>query len=339
MSIEETGPADGRGAWRHAPCAPGGGPCRLRGLLPCSGMARVRFKLEKRARTEPADALCDAGRRGDRYHDRGRHHLHADRLQRARRRQRSVPAAGAATDPLAGCGDQGLAADPHRRRAGGWQPRRHLEYRRRGTIHRRRAGRHRHRLADPERRGSWILPSMLVAGLDRRSGVGRHPGAAQDPFQRQRDAVEPDADLCGDPSDELSGHRAVEGPAGLQFPADGAAHLRPDHADADPGHGGASTGCFSALIIALIMWVVMSRSVFGFQVRVVGSAPNAARHGGFSEKATVWLVFLLSGGLAGLAGIFEVTGPFAADVDSAFRPNYGFTAIIVAFLGRLTRSA
>ena len=60
------------------------------------------------------------------------------------------------------------------------------------------------------------------------------------------------------------------------------------------------------LIIALLMWFVMSRSVFGFQVRVVGSAPNAARHGGFSQKQTIWLVFLLSGGLAGLAGIFEV---------------------------------
>ena len=88
------------------------------------------------------------------------------------------------------------------------------------------------------------------------------------------------------------------------------------------------------LIIALLMWVVMTRSVFGFQVRVIGSAPNAARHGGFSQKLTIWLVFLLSGGLAGLAGIFEVTGPFQ-QMSLGFPQNYGFTAIIVAFLGRL----
>jgi simple sugar transport system permease protein len=67
---------------------------------------------------------------------------------------------------------------------------------------------------------------------------------------------------------------------------------------------------------------------------VVGSAPTAARYGGFSQKQTVWLVFLLSGGLAGLAGIFEVTGPFS-QMSLGFPQNYGFTAIIVAFLGRL----
>jgi simple sugar transport system permease protein len=93
-------------------------------------------------------------------------------------------------------------------------------------------------------------------------------------------------------------------------------------------------GVLLTLIIAVGVWILMSRSVFGFQVRVVGSAPQAARHGGFSAKQTIWLVFLLSGGLAGLAGIFEVTGPFQ-QMSLGFPQNYGFTAIIVAFLGRL----
>ena len=93
-------------------------------------------------------------------------------------------------------------------------------------------------------------------------------------------------------------------------------------------------GVVITLIIAVVMWFLMSRSLFGFQVRVVGAAPNAARHGGFSQKGTVWLVFLLSGALAGLAGIFEVTGPFG-QMSLGFPQNYGFTAIIVAFLGRL----
>jgi ABC-type uncharacterized transport system permease subunit len=93
-------------------------------------------------------------------------------------------------------------------------------------------------------------------------------------------------------------------------------------------------GILFTLIIAVLMWVLMTRSVFGFQVRVVGAAPNAARHGGFSRTATIWLVFLLSGGLAGLAGIFEVTGPYG-QMTLGFPQNYGFTAIIVAFLGRL----
>ena len=93
-------------------------------------------------------------------------------------------------------------------------------------------------------------------------------------------------------------------------------------------------GVLFTLIIAVVMWAVMQRSVFGFQVRVVGAAPNAARYGGFSQRLTVWLVFLLSGALAGLAGIFEVTGPYG-QMTLGFPQNYGFTAIIVAFLGRL----
>lgn len=89
-----------------------------------------------------------------------------------------------------------------------------------------------------------------------------------------------------------------------------------------------------AIIVALIAWFVMARSVFGFQVRTVGAAPHAARYGGFSAKQTIWLALLVSGGLAGLAGMLEVSGPFGRMVPQ-FPTNYGFTAIIVAFLGRL----
>jgi ABC-type uncharacterized transport system permease subunit len=89
-----------------------------------------------------------------------------------------------------------------------------------------------------------------------------------------------------------------------------------------------------ALIVAVVAWFIMSKSVFGFQVRVVGSAPNAARYGGFSAQRTVWLALLVSGGLAGLAGVLEAAGPFRQLVP-AFPTGYGFTAIIVAFLGRL----
>ncbi|MNT47635.1 Branched-chain amino acid transport system / permease component [compost metagenome] len=78
----------------------------------------------------------------------------------------------------------------------------------------------------------------------------------------------------------------------------------------------------------------MTRSVFGYQMRVVGTAPHAARYGGFSENKTIWLALLVSGGLAGLAGVLEVAGPFQRMVPG-FPTNYGFTAIIVAFLGRL----
>lgn len=89
-----------------------------------------------------------------------------------------------------------------------------------------------------------------------------------------------------------------------------------------------------AIIVALVAWFVMSRSVFGFQVKTVGAAPHAARYGGFSANQTIWLALLASAGLAGLAGALEVAGPFGRMVPQ-FPTNYGFTAIIVAFLGRL----
>ena len=89
-----------------------------------------------------------------------------------------------------------------------------------------------------------------------------------------------------------------------------------------------------AIVVALAAWFIMSRSVFGYQMRVVGAAPHAARYGGFSENKTIWLALLVSGALAGLAGALEVAGPFQR-MSPAFPTNYGFTAIIVAFLGRL----
>jgi ABC-type uncharacterized transport system permease subunit len=89
-----------------------------------------------------------------------------------------------------------------------------------------------------------------------------------------------------------------------------------------------------AIVVALIAWFIMSKTVFGYRMRVVGAAPHAARYGGFSEHKTIWLALLVSGGLAGLAGMLEVAGPFQRMVPT-FPTNYGFTAIIVAFLGRL----
>ena len=93
-------------------------------------------------------------------------------------------------------------------------------------------------------------------------------------------------------------------------------------------------GIAVALVLPFIFWAVMARSVFGFQIRVVGSAPHAARHGGFDEKQTIWVSMLIGGAMAGLAGALEFAGALKA-INLGFPSGYGFTAIIVAFLGRL----
>ncbi|KRE18273.1 sugar ABC transporter permease [Bosea sp. Root381] len=89
-----------------------------------------------------------------------------------------------------------------------------------------------------------------------------------------------------------------------------------------------------ALLIALVAWLVLERTTAGYAVKVVGLAPAAARHGGFSAGTVTWATLLASGGLAGLAGLFEAAGPFG-QLTPQFPVGYGFTAIIVAFLGRL----
>ena len=93
-------------------------------------------------------------------------------------------------------------------------------------------------------------------------------------------------------------------------------------------------GVVFALAVAVIGWLVLSHTILGFQLRVQGSAPRAARFAGFNDKKLVWLAMLVSGGLAGLAGLFEVSGPIG-QLTASISPGYGYTAIIVAFLGRL----
>ena len=93
-------------------------------------------------------------------------------------------------------------------------------------------------------------------------------------------------------------------------------------------------GAVVALLVAVAGWVLMTFTIVGFQIRVVGLAPAAARFAGFSRKRVIWLSLLIGGGLAGLAGTLEVAGPIGQLVP-VITPGYGFTAIIVAFLGRL----
>ncbi len=93
-------------------------------------------------------------------------------------------------------------------------------------------------------------------------------------------------------------------------------------------------GVLIALLVVLAAWGLLGKSLVGFQLKVVGQAPRAARYAGFSDKALVWLALMLGGGLAGAAGLFEVAGPIG-QLTPQISPGYGFTAIIVAFLGRL----
>jgi len=81
-------------------------------------------------------------------------------------------------------------------------------------------------------------------------------------------------------------------------------------------------------------WVFLNKSFLGYKTRVVGLSGAAARYAGFSEHRTVWVGMLAGGAAAGLAGVGEVAGPLGQLLPT-ISPGYGFTAIIVAFVGRL----
>ncbi|WP_342358565.1 ABC transporter permease [Terrarubrum flagellatum] len=188
-------------------------------------------------------------------------------------------------------------------------------------------------LATWEMSGFWILPLMLVAGM-----IGGALWAAIPAALRVRWRV----------SEILSSlmltyvaiqllYYLVRGPwkdpQGFNFPQTrmfNDSQTLPMLMEGTVIHLGVAI----AIIAALIAWVVMGKTLFGYGVRVVGLAPAAARHAGFSESRTIWASLLIGGALSGLAGALEAAGPFGQLVPQ-FPTNYGFTAIIVAFLGRL----
>lgn len=98
--------------------------------------------------------------------------------------------------------------------------------------------------------------------------------------------------------------------------------------------GDAHYGTILAVIAAILVWFMLAKTSKGFEVAVLGQSPRAGRFAGFSAKKMTVFAFLMSGALAGLAGIVEVSGS-VEKLDDKLSLGYGFTAIIVAFLGRL----
>lgn len=93
-------------------------------------------------------------------------------------------------------------------------------------------------------------------------------------------------------------------------------------------------GGVAAMIAVIFAYVLLARHMLGFQIRLTGESPRAARFAGVNPARLVVFCLGVSGALAGMAGLFEVSGP-AGQISIDFNSGYGFTAIIVAFLGRL----
>jgi ABC-type uncharacterized transport system permease subunit len=181
--------------------------------------------------------------------------------------------------------------------------------------------------------GVWVLPAMLLMGAIAGALYALIPAICKVRFGASEILVS----LMLVYVAELFLDYLVRGPwrdpAGFNFPTT---------AEFDPvatvplliEGGRLHLGVAITVLVVVAAAILLGRTIKGFEIRVVGAAPRAARFGGFKSNRLILLTFAISGALAGLAGIIEVAGPIG-HLQPGISPGYGFTAIIVAFLGRL----
>ena len=109
-----------------------------------------------------------------------------------------------------------------------------------------------------------------------------------------------------------------------------------DYAKQYPVLSGLTThmGLVFAVLAAVILWWVINKSRWGYEIRLIGDNPEAAKYAGVNIAKNVILVMLVSGGLAGLAGMSEIGG-VVHRLQGAISPGYGYTGIIIAWLAKL----
>jgi simple sugar transport system permease protein len=110
-----------------------------------------------------------------------------------------------------------------------------------------------------------------------------------------------------------------------------------DYARTMPALRGLTThlGLLIGVVMAIILWFVVYRSRWGYEIRLIGDNPHAAEYAGVNIAGNTILVMMLSGALAGLGGMSEVTGVVHRLQTSPIASGYGFTGIIVAWLAKL----
>jgi len=100
------------------------------------------------------------------------------------------------------------------------------------------------------------------------------------------------------------------------------------------GYSSVNVGIFIAIIAAIIIWFILFKTTFGYEIRSVGNNPYASEYGGISITKNITLAMVISGALAGLAGAVTIAGlTFKVDMASGM-PGYGFDGIAVALVGK-----
>jgi len=93
-------------------------------------------------------------------------------------------------------------------------------------------------------------------------------------------------------------------------------------------------GLLFAIVVAVVVWFIIFKSKWGYEIRLIGDNPRAANYAGIGIGRNIVLVMMLSGAIAGLAGMSEIAG-VVHRLQGAISPGYGFTGIIIAWLAEL----
>ena len=93
-------------------------------------------------------------------------------------------------------------------------------------------------------------------------------------------------------------------------------------------------GLVLAILAAIVVWLIIYKSQWGYEIRLIGDNPRAAKYAGVSIGKNIVLVMAISGALAGLAGMSEISG-VVHRLQGAISSGYGFTGIIIAWLAKL----
>lgn len=186
----------------------------------------------------------------------------------------------------------------------------------------------------PEQTGVWVLPAMMLMGIAGGAAWAAIPAWLKNRFG----ANEILTSLMLVYVAQLFLDWVVRGPwrnpEGYNFPESrgfSAGQVLPEMLASGRAHYGALFALVGVVLIAFML----NRTLKGFEIKVLGDSPRAGRFAGFSARGMTLFAFLIAGGFAGLAGIVEVSGAIQ-QLRPVISPGYGFTAIIVAFLGRLS---
>jgi simple sugar transport system permease protein len=181
--------------------------------------------------------------------------------------------------------------------------------------------------------GPWVMPAMLVLGMLGGALYALIPALARVRFGASEILTSLMLVYVADLLMDYLVRGPWRDPKGFNFPTtaefDPVATM-PTLLEGSRLHA----GCLISLVVVAGAAFLLGRTIMGFEIRLVGSASKAARFAGFSASRLTIATLVISGALAGLAGIIEVAGP-VGHLQPNISPGYGFTAIIVAFLGRL----